>query len=221
MRVRTNRAPLRPSVRVDGLLFLLALLPWLLEAESPRISAVVNAATNINASSVPVAARGAILSISGTNLASGTLTPHALPFPTAMGGTQVLFDGIAGALLYVSPNQINVQVPFELPDVSSVDMVVQNGGAASAPLKVTLLAQDPGIYVVLKSGTPVSPSKSSGRRRLGHNLGYWARCGASVSLLRATRAFRPLVDISHSAHSENWGPNSAPGVCRHGARAGH
>jgi uncharacterized protein (TIGR03437 family) len=158
VRVRTNRSALRPSVRVDGVLFLLALFPWLLEAEGPTITAVVNAATNISASSVPVVARGAIISISGTNLANATLTPRPLPFPTAMGGTQVLFGGIAGSLLYVSPNQINVQVPFELPDVSSVDMVVQSGGAVSAPLKVTLLAQDPGIYVVLKSGRPVNPS---------------------------------------------------------------
>lgn len=75
-----------------------------------------------------------------------------------MGGTQVWFSGVAGPLLYVSPTQINVQVPFEIPDVSSVDMVVQNGGAFSAPLKVTLLAQDPGVYVVLKSGKPVGPS---------------------------------------------------------------
>ncbi len=76
----------------------------------------------------------------------------------AIGGTQVWFDGIAGALVQVAPNQITVQVPFELPDVSSVDLVVQNGSAMSAPLELTLLAQDPGVYVVLKSGKPVSSS---------------------------------------------------------------
>jgi uncharacterized protein (TIGR03437 family) len=68
-----------------------------------------------------------------------------------MGGTQVFFGNAPAPLLYVSPGEIIAQVPFEIPDVMTVDMAVENGTARSMPLKVTLLAQDPGIFVALKS----------------------------------------------------------------------
>jgi uncharacterized protein (TIGR03437 family) len=73
-----------------------------------------------------------------------------------LGGVQVMFGSIPAPLLFVSPNQINAQVPFELLDVSSVDLVVQNGNENSAALQVTL--RDPGIFVAIKSGLPVSPA---------------------------------------------------------------
>ncbi len=134
---------------------------WLpAQAQTPKIDPqeLVNLATGQSASSVPVAARGSLVAIYGSNLASATLTSNSVPFPTQLGGTKVLFGDIAAPLLSVSPGQITAQVPFELPDVSSVDLVVQNGSGISAALKVTLLSQDPGIFVALKSGAPISSS---------------------------------------------------------------
>jgi uncharacterized protein (TIGR03437 family) len=143
------------------------LLTWLLcsaawlpaQAQIPTINpnGLVNAATGRSASSIPVAARGSIVSIYGNNLASATLTANGFPLPKDLGGVQVVFGGLPAALLYVSPSQIDAQVPFELPDVSVVDLVVQNGNASSAALSVTLLAQDPGIFKVIASGALVSP----------------------------------------------------------------
>ncbi|HVW83915.1 MAG TPA: IPT/TIG domain-containing protein, partial [Bryobacteraceae bacterium] len=122
----------------------------------PQIGALVNSATGRSASSVPVAARGSLVTIFGTNLASTTVAPPGPPFITLLGGTQVLMGGIEAPLLFVSPNQINAQVPFELPDVSSMDLVVRNSGGDSAPLHVILLAQDPGIFNVVKQGAAVT-----------------------------------------------------------------
>ena len=70
----------------------------------------------------------------------------------------MLFGGVAAPLFYVAPTQINVQVPFEIPDVSSVDLVVQNEHGASTPMKVTLLTQDPGVFSVIRQGSPVDAS---------------------------------------------------------------
>ena len=101
---------------------------------------------------------GALVTIYGSNLASATLTVNSFPLPTKLGDTQVLFGNLPAPLLFVSPSQINAQVPFELLDVSSVDLVVRNRNGNSATLNVTLLAQDPGIFVALKSGGPISSS---------------------------------------------------------------
>ena len=137
---------------------LLSTSAWLRgQTPAPSISALVNAASDKSSSSVPVAARGSIVSIYGKNLAASTAAAKDFPLPTLLGGTQVLFDAIPAALLSVSPTQIDAQVPFELPDVSSVQMVVQADGG-SANLQVILLAQDPAIYRVLKGGVAVSES---------------------------------------------------------------
>ena len=124
----------------------------------PTIAGFVNAATGRSSSSVPAAARGSLITIFGSNLATGTMSASGFPLPIQSGGTQVLFGGVPAPLLYVSPAQINAQVPFEIPDVSSVNVVVQTGNGASAALQVILLAQDPGIFLALKAGAPVSAS---------------------------------------------------------------
>jgi uncharacterized protein (TIGR03437 family) len=41
--------------------------------------------------------------------------PHPIPIPTKLGDVQVLVHGVASPLLYVSPSQINLQIPYETP----------------------------------------------------------------------------------------------------------
>src|SRR5580658_8384529 len=157
------------------------LLTWLVcsaawlpaHAQIPTLNpnGLVNAATGRNASSVPVAARGSIVSIFGNNLADVTLRANGFPLPKDLGGVQVVFGSFPAALLYVSPSQINAQVPFEIPDVSSVDLIVENGNGNSTPLAVTLLAQDPGIFSVIASGALVSPTNTVSARE---SIVIWA-----------------------------------------------
>jgi len=127
------------------------------QTPGPVITALVNAATNKGSSSVPAAARGSIVSILGSNLATGPASSTGYPLPIQLSGTQVLFGGIPAPLLSVSPTQIEAQVPFELPDVSSVEVVVQ-ATEGSTTLQVILLAQDPSIFAVLKGESLVSAS---------------------------------------------------------------
>jgi len=120
---------------------------------------VVNGATGMSSSSVPVAARGEIIFIYGSNLSTTTASNNTFPLSTQLGGTQVFFGTLAAPLLYVSPNQVNAQVPFEIPDVSVVDLMVQSGSNPGNPVKVTILAQDPGIYGVFDTaGIPINAS---------------------------------------------------------------
>jgi len=56
---------------------------------------------------------GTLISLYGFNLASTAQAAPPGKFPTTLGGVQVLVNTIAAPLLYVGPNQINLQVPFE------------------------------------------------------------------------------------------------------------
>lgn len=133
-------------------------MPGQAQTSGINIQGVINAATAKSSSSVPVAARGSIVAIIGSNFSNGTATATSAPVPTQLPGTdtRVMFDDIAAPLLFVSPTQINAVVPFELPDRSSVDMVVWNGTVSSAPVKVTMVTQDPGIVAVYDRGSQVS-----------------------------------------------------------------
>ena len=124
----------------------------------PQVSALVNGATGHSASSVPVVSRGSRVTIFGSNLSSATISAQNLPLSTVLSDAQVLFAGIPAPLLFVSPGQIDVQVPFELPDAVSVDLVVRNTSGNSSPFNIILLAQDPGIFSVVKQGSAVGPA---------------------------------------------------------------
>ncbi len=140
----------------------------------------MNAGESFSATGIPVAVRGSIVSIYGIDLSVTTVTATSLPLPTQLpgSGTQVLFGNIAAPLFYVSPTQINLQVPFEIPDGNSISLVVQNEFGASAPLEVILLAHDPGIFIGYRSGLPISDSNPI---LPGDSITIWATGLGSVS----------------------------------------
>jgi uncharacterized protein (TIGR03437 family) len=69
---------------------------------------------------------GEWVSIFGTNLANGISTWTG-NFPTSLGGTSVTIDGRSAYLWYVSPTQINLQVPDDAA-TGSVPVVVSTAG---------------------------------------------------------------------------------------------
>lgn len=88
-----------------------------------RITAVRNAASYSNGFGW-----GHLVSVFGTNLATRTETAATLPLPTTLAGTSVKFAGVPAFLLYISPTQINLQVPYypyELP--LTVEVTTPNG----------------------------------------------------------------------------------------------
>jgi uncharacterized protein (TIGR03437 family) len=109
---------------------------------------IVNANGVVNNSNpvlgAPVAP-GTVAAIYGSNLASAAILPTTVPLPTEVGGTQVLIGGIAAPLFYVSPGQIDVQIPVELPANSSQDVMVLVNGNVSIPQTIQLAAVNPGV----------------------------------------------------------------------------
>jgi uncharacterized protein (TIGR03437 family) len=64
---------------------------------------------------------GELLSILGTNLAPSTVAtqPENGFYPISAAGISITFNGVPAPVLYVSPEQINVQVPAEVADYAS------------------------------------------------------------------------------------------------------
>jgi adhesin/invasin len=92
-------------------------------------------------------APGAVAAIYGSNLASSIVQATTVPLPTKLGDTQVLIGGIPAPLFFVSPGQVNVQIPTELPANTPQDVMVLTGGDVSIPQTIQLGAVNPGIAV--------------------------------------------------------------------------
>jgi uncharacterized protein (TIGR03437 family) len=78
---------------------------------------------------------GEWISVYGANLASGTATWNG-DFPVSLGGASVTINGKAAYLMYVSPDQINLQAPDDVT-LGTVSVVVTTA-AGSATSIVTL-----------------------------------------------------------------------------------
>jgi uncharacterized protein (TIGR03437 family) len=89
-------------------------------------------------------APGMILSAFGAELAPGTQVAASLPLPLSMAGVSATVNGIAAPLYYVSPGQLNIQVPYETGAGAAVLGVNNNGQIASYTFQVAPSA--PGIF---------------------------------------------------------------------------
>jgi uncharacterized protein (TIGR03437 family) len=118
----------------------IALAPSWLRAQTPP-KPVVSPGGIVNAASLAPPSQpgygisqGSIVSIFGTNLAAAEASAPSVPLPKRLAGTTVTFDGISAPLFYVSPGQINAQVP----NASSINPVVlvTTVGGSSDPVQV-------------------------------------------------------------------------------------
>ncbi len=118
-------------------------------------SAVItaNAASFAGGEDAARLAPGALVTIVGQNLSSGTASadPAVNTYPDTLAGTQVYFDGIRAPLIFVSPTQINAQIPYELFDATSTSLYVRStlpDGTTnvSVAIDVPIVPQNPGIF---------------------------------------------------------------------------
>jgi len=68
--------------------------------------------------------------------------------PTTLGGVQVLFDGVAAALLYVTPSQLSAVVPQGVSRRPATTLEVTNGAGKSDPMVLPVAASAPGIFTM-------------------------------------------------------------------------
>ena len=103
----------------------------------------------------PPLAPGMIASVFGQNMADTTRAADSLPLPTKLGGVRVKFNGNVVPLFYVSPTQINVQIPFELTGFSAsveIEKDTPLGTIVSAASPATLSTGAPGVFTYSGDG---------------------------------------------------------------------
>ena len=115
---------------------------------APAITAIGNGASYRS-----VFAPGMILTVFGSQLAPSIQTAGATPLPPQLAGVTVSINGISAPLWYVSPGQINIQIPYETPVNTSVVLTVNNNGQ-SASTSFVAAAAAPGIFTD-QQGAPV------------------------------------------------------------------
>lgn len=94
-------------------------------------------------------APGSWIEIYGSNLASGARSWSGADFtginaPTSLDGTRVLIGGQAAYVSYISPNQVNAQVPANVA-AGQQPVLVSTAGGTSAAFTVTVQATQPAL----------------------------------------------------------------------------
>jgi uncharacterized protein (TIGR03437 family) len=118
-------------------------------AAKPQVihaNAVANAA-----SYTTTLAPGAIASIFGLALAVTQASASGTPLPDQLSDLRVLVNGLAAPLYYVSPVQVNFQMPFEAAPGQGQIQVVSSAGTATLGIQVA--PTTPGIFTLNSQGT--------------------------------------------------------------------
>jgi hypothetical protein len=104
-----------------------------LEQDAGGVAAIVNADGFRPGPVMP----GSLVTLFGTNLASRVAQASSSQWPKVLGDTLVFVNGVAALVGYVSPTQINAQVPFQTaPGRASVTVVA--AGRVLAPMELTV-----------------------------------------------------------------------------------
>jgi uncharacterized protein (TIGR03437 family) len=117
---------------------------------------------------------GEFVVLYGTNLAPGTQVATVAPFPTTLNGVQVLVDGIAAPIYYVSQSQVSMVVPYSSSTFPLASIQVVNNGTASNSVVELVNKTTPGAFTLSANG-----------------LGYGAIEHADGTVVTATNPAQP------------------------------
>jgi uncharacterized protein (TIGR03437 family) len=154
------------------------------------ITAVVN-----SASTGTIGSPGELMTIYGTNLSSTTIRPGT---SFSSGGVSVTLNGAAAELVYLSPTQINIEVPYEVGTGPAMLGVNNNGQIAA--FQVNIAPSAPSIFTdangflasqatVLQGGTATLLLSGAGEVSPAISDGF-------VPSAAATGAFKPVLPLT-------------------------
>ncbi len=151
---------------------------------APAILGIFSAASYASATISP----GELITIFGTNI--GPATPATMSITggfvdTSLSNVVVSISGVNAPLLYVSSNQVTVQVPYEVTIGPGQPVVLTNGAFPVANSTVTVAASAPGVFTANGSGTgqaaAINTSAATGAVTLNSTTTP-AKIGDTVSL---------------------------------------
>ena len=113
--------------------------------QTARVLFPFGTVSNVNPVLGAPLAPGSVASVYGINLADFTGAPASVPLPTQFKGTEVLVGGLTAPLFYVSPSQVNIQIPTELVPNRQYSVVATVNGVVTVPDLITVVSAQPGI----------------------------------------------------------------------------
>ena len=122
-------------------------------ANTPALDSAVDAASY---TPIDTVSPGELVTLFGANI--GPITPAGMTtttpgfVDTTLGGVSVTVEGIAAPLLYVSQNQVSIQVPFGVAPGAGKQIALINGTSSAPNLAVTVAATNPAIFTSNGSG---------------------------------------------------------------------
>ena len=141
----TNTEFTVPTI-ADGKVFAAGVFGVTIYGELAPVSPAVSAVTNAASYAADAISTGALISLFGTHLAPGVSQADSTPLPLSIIDTSVTINGIVAPLLFVSANQINAQVPYQVP-AGTAKVVVRSGGKSSAPFTILVQQAAPGVFM--------------------------------------------------------------------------
>lgn len=131
------------NLSVSGII----VLPWAYDAAVavPRIDRLVNAADQ-----TVMAAPGSLVSLFGSNLSPVSQASSVVPLPTALGESCLTVNGLLIPMIFVSPTQINAQLPYQVD--GNVTMILRTPGGVSDNYNLTVQTTAPSIFRSMVAG---------------------------------------------------------------------
>ena len=111
----------------------------------PQITSVVSAADFMSA-----AAPGGLITVFGTALSPTNQATSQIPVPTALASSCLTVNGEPMPLIFVSPTQVNAQMPFQA--IGNVVMVVHTPGGVSPNFNLVVQPTAPAVFLSGSAG---------------------------------------------------------------------
>ncbi len=127
--------------------------------DGPQTQLAIGGASNA-ASGQQSYAPGMLLSVYGTALGDFVQSAGTVPLPQYLAGFEASVNGVTAPLYYVSPNQVNVQIPYETQP-GTATLVVGNPYVNSNNYNLKIVPAAPGIFMT--NGFTAAPFSSAAR----------------------------------------------------------
>lgn len=107
---------------------------------TPSIAGIAN-----GASFQHIYSPGMLLAVFGSQLAPSATAASSVPLPVSTAGIAATVNGVAAPLYYVSPGQLNIQIPYQTPVNTPVTLSINNNGLVTS-YPFTVVPAAPGIF---------------------------------------------------------------------------
>jgi uncharacterized protein (TIGR03437 family) len=192
----------------------ITVLPWNFDAalSAPHIDAVVNAADYSRA-----IAPGSLVSLFGKNLNPVSAGSSEMPLPTALGESCLTVNGALAPVMFVSPTQVNAQLPYLLS--GSATLTLRTPGGVSDNYILNIVPAAPAVFrTAVDDGTEFPSVVRSSNGMLSTFSNPVHRGDTIVIYAEGLGNTLPLVEAGAPAPSEPAAaPVSAPELSLGGA----